>query len=126
MAVEQYRRRVLRTRYLWLKVGWSLSPMYIKHFTDLGRCRWFYAVRLRSPIPEDVVLLAGGYLVHRDITRYPLRRASLVEVVTVYSCRFSGRHFVLGLARIFLFAWLGRKQQYRAVSTGLHAAPWHC
>src|SRR6266404_803549 len=49
---------------------------------------------LGLPMPEDVALLAGGYLVHRGLVRYPITLAvSLLGVVAGdNSLYFIGRH----------------------------------
>jgi membrane protein DedA with SNARE-associated domain len=58
---------------------------------------------LGLPLPEDVALLAGGFLVHRGVTHYPMTLAvSLVGVVAGdNSLFFLGRRFGTGLVRYF-------------------------
>ena len=50
------------------------------------------------PIPEDVALLAGGFLVHRGVIQYPLTLAvALIGVVAGdNSLFFLGRRFAPG------------------------------
>jgi len=72
---------------------------------------------LGLPIPEDVALLAGGYLVHRGITRYPITLVvSLLGVVAGdNSLFFMGRHFGSGLVRYFSIGRPGRKHQIERI-----------
>jgi membrane protein DedA with SNARE-associated domain len=72
---------------------------------------------LGLPIPEDVALLAGGYLVHRGITRYPITLAvSLLGVVVGdNSLYFLGRRFGSGLVRYFSLGRPGAKQQIERI-----------
>lgn len=62
---------------------------------------------LGLPLPEDVALLAGGFLVHRGVTRYLYTLAvSLVGVVTGdNSLFFLGRRFGM---RIMRYLGMGR------------------
>ncbi len=50
-------------------VGWISA--YIEHFTYAGLFVVLTLCGLGLPLPEDVALLAGGYLAHKGITRYP-------------------------------------------------------
>ncbi|MGB0060125.1 DedA family protein [Candidatus Binatus sp.] len=95
----------------------GLISTYIEHFTYLGLFVVLMLCGLGLPIPEDVALLAGGYLVHRGITRYPITLAvSLVGVVTGdNSLFFLGRHFGSGLVRYFSIGRPGRKQQIERI-----------
>ncbi len=79
----------------------GLISAYIEHFTYLGLFVVLMLCGLGLPIPEDVALLAGGYLAHRGITRYPITLAvSLLGVVTGdNSLFFMGRRFGTGLVR---------------------------
>jgi membrane protein DedA with SNARE-associated domain len=80
-----------------------LVSSYIEHFTYIGLFVVLVMCGLGLPLPEDVALLAGGYLVHRGITRYPLTLlVSLVGVVAGdNSLFFLGRRFGTGLVRYF-------------------------
>jgi membrane protein DedA with SNARE-associated domain len=80
-----------------------LVSSYIEHFSYVGLFVVLLLCGLGLPLPEDVALLAGGYLVHRGITRYPLTLAvSLVGVVAGdNSLFFLGRRFGTGLVRYF-------------------------
>jgi membrane protein DedA with SNARE-associated domain len=80
-----------------------LVSSYIEHFTYAGLFVVLLMCGLGLPLPEDVALLAGGYLVHRGITRYPLTLlVSLVGVVAGdNSLFFLGRRFGTGLVRYF-------------------------
>src|SRR5271170_8037541 len=81
----------------------GLISQYIEHFTYLGLFVVLMLCGLGLPIPEDVALLAGGYLVHRGVTQYPATLiVSLVGVVAGdNSLFFLGRRFGTGLVRYF-------------------------
>jgi membrane protein DedA with SNARE-associated domain len=72
----------------------GLVSAYIEHFTYVGLFVVLLLCGLGFPMPEDVALLAGGYLVHRGIIRYPITLGiSLVGVVAGdNSLYFIGRH----------------------------------
>lgn len=91
---------------------------YIEHFTYLGLFGVLMLCGLGLPIPEDVVLLTGGYLVHRSITRYPITLVvSLLGVVAGdNSLFFMGRHFGSGLVRYFSLR-PGRKHQIERIES---------
>jgi membrane protein DedA with SNARE-associated domain len=95
----------------------GLISTYIEHFTYLGLFVVLMLCGLGLPIPEDVALLAGGYLVHRGVTRYPITLAvSLVGVVAGdNSLFFMGRHFGTGLVRYFSIGRPGRKHQIERI-----------
>ena len=58
---------------------------------------------LGLPLPEDVVLLGGGYLAHQGLTRYPITiGVCLIGVVSGdTSLFFLGRRFGAGILRYF-------------------------
>ncbi|MGA6972773.1 MAG: DedA family protein [Candidatus Binatus sp.] len=95
----------------------GLISTYIEHFTYLGLFVVLMLCGLGLPIPEDVALLAGGYLVHRGVTRYPITLVvSLVGVVAGdNSLFFMGRHFGTGLVRYFSIGRPGRKHQIERI-----------
>ncbi len=72
---------------------------YIQHFTYAGLFLVLVLCGLGLPVPEDVALLAGGYMVHRGVTQYPATLAiSLIGVVVGdNSLFFLGRRFGTGL-----------------------------
>jgi membrane protein DedA with SNARE-associated domain len=76
---------------------------YIEHFTYLGLFAVLLLCGLGLPMPEDIALLAGGFLVHRGVTRYPITLAvSLLGVVAGdNSLFFLGRRFGTELVRYF-------------------------
>ena len=51
-------------------VGWISA--YIEHFTYAGLFVILMLCGLGLPMPEDVALLAGGFLAHKGVTRYPI------------------------------------------------------
>ena len=95
----------------------GLISAYIEHFTYLGLFVVLMLCGLGMPIPEDVALLAGGYLVHRGITRYPITLgvALLGVVAGDNSLFFMGRHFGSGLVHYFTLGRPGRKQQIERI-----------
>jgi len=95
----------------------GLISAYIEHFTYLGLFVVLMLCGLGMPIPEDVALLAGGYLAHRGVTRYPITLAvSLLGVVAGdNSLFFLGRRFGTGLVRYFTLAWPGRQHQIERI-----------
>jgi len=90
-----------------------LISSYIEHFTYAGLFVVLMLCGLGLPLPEDVALLAGGFLVHRGVTHYPMTLAvSLVGVVAGdNSLFFLGRRFGTGLVRYFGINRPGTKVQ---------------
>jgi membrane protein DedA with SNARE-associated domain len=76
---------------------------YIQHFSYLGLFVVLVLCGLGLPVPEDVALLAGGFMVHRGITSYPMTIAvALVGVIVGdNSLFFIGRRFGSGLLAYF-------------------------
>jgi membrane protein DedA with SNARE-associated domain len=72
---------------------------------------------LGMPIPEDVALLAGGYMVHRGVTRYPITLAvAFIGVVAGdNSLFFMGRRFGTGWVRYFGIGRPGRQVQIERI-----------
>jgi membrane protein DedA with SNARE-associated domain len=95
----------------------GLISAYIEHFTYLGLFVVLMLCGLGLPIPEDVALLAGGYLVHRGVTRYPITLAvALFGVVAGdNSLFFLGRRFGSGVVRYFGVARPGRQHQIERI-----------
>lgn len=95
----------------------GLISAYIEHFTYLGLFVVLVLCGLGLPIPEDVALLAGGYLVHRGVTRYPITLVvSLVGVVAGdNSLFFLGRRFGTGWVRYFGIGRPGRQIQIERI-----------
>jgi membrane protein DedA with SNARE-associated domain len=86
---------------------------YIEHFTYLGLFVILLLCGMGLPMPEDIALLAGGFLVHRGVIRYPITLAvALLGVVAGdNSLFFLGRHFGTGLVRYFGLNRPGSKAQ---------------
>jgi membrane protein DedA with SNARE-associated domain len=80
-----------------------LVSTYIEHFTYLGLLVLLLLCGLGLPLPEDAVLLTGGFLVHRGLIQYPVTLAvSFVGVISGdCSLFFLGRRFGTGLLRYF-------------------------
>ena len=95
----------------------GLISAYIEHFTYIGLFVVLLLCGLGMPIPEDVALLAGGYMVHRGVTRYPITLAvSLVGVVAGdNSLFFLGRRFGTGWVRYFGIGRPGRQVQIERI-----------
>ena len=83
--------------------------VYIQHFTYAGLFGVLLLCGLGLPIPEDVVLLSAGFLIHRGVIRYPTTLViGLIGVVAGdNSLFFIGRKFGTGVVRYFQ---LGRPQ----------------
>jgi membrane protein DedA with SNARE-associated domain len=73
----------------------GLVSAYIQHFSYIGLFLVLILCGFGLPFPEDIALLAGGFMVHRNITGYPLTLVvSLVGVVTGDNSLFLiGRRF---------------------------------
>ncbi len=84
----------------------ALVSNYIEHFTYLGLFVILILCGMGLPIPEDIVLLAGGYLVHRGVIRYTLTLGvSFIGVVSGDCSLFLlGRHFGQNVLR-YLELW---------------------
>ena len=95
----------------------GLISQYIEHFTYLGLFVVLLLCGLGLPIPEDVALLAGGYMVHRGVTRYPITLVvALVGVVAGdNSLFFLGRRFGTGWVRYFGIGRPGRQVQIERI-----------
>ncbi len=50
----------------------GLISAYIEHFTYVGLFVALMLCGLGLPMPEDIALLAGGFLAHKGVTRYPI------------------------------------------------------
>ena len=97
----------------------GLVSGYLEHFTYAGLFVVLALCGLGLPMPEDVALLAGGYLVHRGITRYPLTLAvALLGVVSGdNSLFFIGRHWGTGIVRYFGVSRPGSQMQIERIRT---------
>lgn len=83
----------------------GLVSTYIEHFTYAGLFLVLVLCGLGLPVPEDLALLTGGFLVHRGITQYPTTLAvSFVGVVAGdNSLFFLGRRFGTNLLKYLEF-----------------------
>lgn len=92
----------------------GLVSAYIQHFTYAGLLVVLVLCGMGLPIPEDVVLLAGGFLVHRGLIQYPI--TILVALVGVVagdnSLFFLGRRFGTGLVA---YLGIGRPRSQRQI-----------
>lgn len=82
---------------------------YIQHFTYAGLFIVLVLCGMGLPVPEDIALLAGGYLAHRGVIQYPATlMVSMIGVVAGdNSLFFLGRRFGSGLIS---YLGLGRPQ----------------
>jgi membrane protein DedA with SNARE-associated domain len=83
----------------------GLVSSTIEHFTYVGLFLVLVLCGLGLPVPEDLALLTGGFLVHRGITQYPTTLAiSFVGVVAGdNSLFFLGRRFGTGVLKYLEF-----------------------
>jgi membrane protein DedA with SNARE-associated domain len=92
----------------------GLVSAYIQHFTYAGLLVVLILCGMGLPLPEDVALLAGGFLVHRGVIQYPMTLAvALVGVVAGdNSLFFLGRRFGTGLVT---YLGIGRPRSQRQI-----------
>ncbi len=92
----------------------GLVSVYIQHFTYAGLLVVLILCGMGLPIPEDVALLAGGFLVHRGVIQYPTTLVvALVGVVAGdNSLFFLGRRFGTGLVK---YLGIGRPRSQRQI-----------
>ena len=100
----------------------GLVSGYIEHFTYLGLFVVLLLCGMGLPMPEDIALLAGGFLVHRGVTRYPMTLAvALLGVVAGdNSLFFLGRRFGTGLVSYFGLNRPGSKAQIDRIRAFMH------
>jgi membrane protein DedA with SNARE-associated domain len=100
----------------------SLVASYIEHFTYLGLFAVLVLCGLGLPMPEDIALLAGGYLAHRGVTRYPITLvvALLGVVAGDNSLFFLGRRFGTSLVRYFGITRPGTQLQIERIREFVH------
>jgi membrane protein DedA with SNARE-associated domain len=77
----------------------GLVSTYVQHFSYAGLFLVLILCGLGLPVPEDLALLAGGFMVYRGTTAYPwtLIVAFVGVVVGDNSLFFLGRRFGAGL-----------------------------
>jgi membrane protein DedA with SNARE-associated domain len=92
----------------------DLVSAYIQHFTYLGLLVVLVLCGMGLPIPEDVALLAGGFLVHRGVIQYPITLlVALAGVVAGDNLLFFlGRRFGTGLVK---YLGIGRPRSQRQI-----------
>ena len=100
----------------------GLVSGYIEHFTYLGLFVVLLLCGMGLPMPEDIALLAGGFLVHRGVTRYTITLAvALLGVVAGdNSLFFLGRRFGTELVRYFGLNRPGSKAQIDRIRAFMH------
>ncbi|MGH7917334.1 MAG: DedA family protein [Candidatus Binataceae bacterium] len=94
----------------------------IEHFTYLGLLVVLLLCGLGLPVPEDVALLAGGFLVHRGIIQYPQTvMVALVGVVAGDNSLFYlGRRFGTGLVAYLGLSRPRSQQQIERLKQFMH------
>jgi membrane protein DedA with SNARE-associated domain len=92
----------------------GLVSAYIQHFTYAGLLMVLVLCGMGLPLPEDMALLAGGFLVHRGVIQYPATLVvALVGVVAGDNCLFFlGRRFGTGLVT---YLGIGRPRSQRQI-----------
>ena len=92
----------------------GLVSAYIQHFTYAGLLVVLILCGMGLPVPEDVALLAGGFLVHRGVIQYPMTLlVALVGVVAGDNSLFYlGRRFGTGLVK---YLGIGRPRSQRQI-----------
>lgn len=97
----------------------GLVSTYIEHFTYVGLFVVLLLCGMGLPLPEDVVLLAGGYLAHRGIIRYPatLLISFLGVVAGDNMLFFFGRRVGTGLLAYFGLKRPGSREQVQRMQS---------
>ncbi len=92
-----------------------LVSSYIQHWTYFGLFAVLALCGMGLPIPEDVALLAGGYLAHRGVIQYPTTLVvSMFGVVAGDNSLFLiGRRFGTGL---IAYLGVGRPNSQRRIA----------
>ena len=92
----------------------GLVSAYLQRFTYAGLLVVLIVCGMGLPLPEDVVLLAGGFLVHRGVVQYPMTLiVALLGVVAGDNCLFYlGRRFGTGLVA---YLRIGRPRSQRQI-----------
>lgn len=93
----------------------ALVTSYIQHFPYLGLLIVLMMCGMGLPVPEDVALLAGGFLAHRGVTRLGATLAvSLVGVIAGDNSLFYlGRRFGTGLVT---YLQIGRPRSHHQIA----------
>jgi membrane protein DedA with SNARE-associated domain len=92
----------------------GLVSSYIQHFTYAGLFAVLILCGMGLPVPEDLALLAGGYLAHRGVVQYPMTLiVALLGVVAGDNCLYLlGRRFGTSLVA---YLGLGRPRSQRQI-----------
>jgi membrane protein DedA with SNARE-associated domain len=100
----------------------GLVSTYIEHFTYAGLFCVLLLCGLGLPLPEDMALLAGGFLAHRGLTQLPMTLAvSLLGVVAGDNCLFyMGRRFGTGLVSYFQLGRPSSQAQIKRLREFMH------
>ena len=90
----------------------GIVSTYIEHFTYLGLLIVLVLCGLGLPVPEDAVLLTGGFLAHRGLVQYPVALAISFVGVIIGDCSlfFLGRRFGTSLLRYFCLLHPGSRK----------------
>lgn len=91
----------------------GLVSAYIQHFTYAGLLVVLVLCGMGLPIPEDLALLAGGFLAHRGVVKYPVTLVvALLGVVAGDNLLFFlGRRFGTGLVKYLRIGRPGSQRQ---------------
>jgi membrane protein DedA with SNARE-associated domain len=95
---------------------------YIEHFTYVGLFVVLMLCGLGVPIPEDLALLAGGFLCHKGVTRYPITLVVSLVGVTAgdNSLYYIGRRFGAGLLAYFGLGHRGSNDSVERMQSFMH------
>jgi membrane protein DedA with SNARE-associated domain len=100
----------------------GLVSAYIQHFSYAGLLMVLILCGMGLPVPEDLALLAGGFLAYRGVTGYPqtLVIALIGVVAGDNSLFFLGRRFGTGLVSYLTFRRPGSQQQVDRLRDFMH------
>jgi membrane protein DedA with SNARE-associated domain len=100
----------------------GLISAYIEHFTYAGLFVILMLCGLGLPMPEDAALLAGGFLVHKGVTHYPMTLvvALLGVIAGGNSLYFIGRGVGSNLLSYFGLKRSGSGKQLERMEAFMH------
>lgn len=95
---------------------------YIENYTYAGLFGVLLLCGLGLPLPEDIALLAGGFLVHRGITQFPMTLiVSFLGVIAGdNSLYYMGRRFGTGLVSYIQIGRPSSQAQFDRLKNFMH------
>ncbi len=99
-----------------------LVSAYIENYTYAGLFGVLLLCGLGLPLPEDIALLAGGFLVHRGITQFPMTLiVSFLGVIAGdNSLYYMGRRFGTGLVSYIQIGRPSSQAQFDRLKNFMH------